>query len=412
MSKFGARTGDPFGDVKNLRATPVAATMGGGYRLTWQFSADPDAWYKVFLNRVEGAVVDDNYSTIYPEDDELSTFEVLAVGPGNRFADYSHLMEAVYGNKVRLTWLGSDSPDAESYNIYNDDRTGTMDYGTVVANVPHQGGGVTHYWKSGELAEGTWKFGVRCVDEAGNEETNTTTVTVVIDTYPHAVTNLAYSWDDVLKKVTLTWTGSTSSDVDKYRIYTNGGSGFVDYTTVVAEVSDPTATWTSAAIATPGTYNYGVRAVDTGGKEERNTDRVVSIELVGTPPSEEPDLPNAPHGLEATAIAGAKVQLDWLYDQEYEEATPDTFNVYYDNGTGTVSYAAPLDTVAWSAGSASGRYRAFTWLSGALTDGTTYKFVVRAEASGDEESNTVEVSATADSTTPAAPSSLTGAARN
>lgn len=120
MSKMGARYGDPYGDVKNLRATSMPAILGGGYRLTWDFSATPDAWYKVFLNKVEIAVVQENEIVIYPTLGDQSFFEVLAVGPANRFADYTHLMEPLDGNKALISWSGSTSSDADYYHIYWD----------------------------------------------------------------------------------------------------------------------------------------------------------------------------------------------------------------------------------------------------------------------------------------------------
>lgn len=408
MCKLATRYGDPFGDVKYLRATRIPSGLGGGARLFWEFTATPDPWYKVFQNKVEVSVVQENDAVIYPDLGEQSFFEVLAVGPGNRLADYTHLVQDLPGNKAFITWNGSTSGDADFYRLYNDNKTGSVDFGTVIAEVDHLGSGVAHTYKSGALTDGTWKWTVRAVDDATNEETNVTTVSVVIATYPLAVTDLAYTFNDTTKKVTLTWTASTSSDIANYRIYSNAGSGYVDYDTVVATVAHPTVTWTSGAITTAGTWNYGVRAVDSGGLEELNSDVVVSIELVGSPVSEEADLPNAPTGLEALAVAGAKIQLTWVYNDIDEEATPDTFTIYYDNGSGTVNYVNALDTVLYSTGTTLNKHLTFTFTSAALMDTTTYIFGVRAKDGSDEEANTVTVTATADSTAPNAPTALAG----
>ncbi len=120
MSKFGTHWGDQFGDIKNLRATRVPAILGGGARLAWDFASTPDAWYKVFQNKVEVSVTESNDSVIYPVLGEQSIFEVLAVGPANRFADYTHLVQDLPGNKAQLDWDASTSPDVASYNIYWD----------------------------------------------------------------------------------------------------------------------------------------------------------------------------------------------------------------------------------------------------------------------------------------------------
>lgn len=118
--KVSARPGDPPGDVLTLRGTKVPDSLGGGIRLSWVHDADPDAWFKVFLNQIEQAVTQEHEYTIYPLSDEQSFFEVLAVGSGNRFADYTHLLEEIDGNKVLLTWTASTSPDVDHYNIYWD----------------------------------------------------------------------------------------------------------------------------------------------------------------------------------------------------------------------------------------------------------------------------------------------------
>ncbi len=278
-----------------------------------------------------------------------------------------------------------------------------IDYSTPLASTED-----TQY-KTDALDDGTYNFVVRAVDDAGNEDTNTTPVTVVIDTYPLAPTDLEYTFDDGTDKVTLTWTASPSADIDKYNIYSNGGSGFINYSTPIAVVNSPTVTWESDAIVAAGTYNYGVRAEDAGGKEEFNSDVTVTVKIKDTPIEEIPNLPNAPVGLTLTPVAGAKIQIDWLYDVTDQEVVPSVFSIYYDNNTGVMDYVTPLDTVLYSTGTVQGKYLAFTFTTGALGDGLDYEFGVRAKsAAGDEEENTVTETATADSTAPNAPTGLAG----
>ncbi|KKL47309.1 hypothetical protein LCGC14_2336850 [marine sediment metagenome] len=406
--KVSSRPGDPPGDILNLRGTVVPADIGGGRRLSWQHDADPDAWFKIFLNQIEQGVTQDHEFIIYPIEGEQSFFEVIAVGSGNRFADYTHLLEELNGNKVLLAWTGSTSGDVDFYRIYNDNKTGTVDYNTIIATVDHLGA-VAHSWKSDALSDGTWKWSVRAVDNATNIETNVVTVSVVIDTYPLAVSNLDFTFDDGTDKVTLTWDASPSADIDKYNIYGNGGSGFISYDTPLAVISSPTVTWLSPAIVAAGTYNYGVRAEDTGGKEEFNSDITVTVKIKDTPIEEVPTLPNAPIGLTATPVAAGKIQLDWLYDITNQEVVPSVYSVYYDNNTGVVDYVTPLDTVLHSAAGNNGRYLTFTFTTAALGDGLSYKFGVRAQsAAGNEETNVVIATAIADSTLPNAPTGLAG----
>lgn len=285
--------------------------------------------------------------------------------------------------------------------------SGTIDYNNPIATVDHLGTG-THTWKSDALTDGTYKFAVRAVDDATNEETNVTSTSVTISTYPLAPTDLEYTFNDTTDKVTLTWTASASADIASYRIYSNGGSGYIDYDTVVATVSHPTVTWTSGAISSSGIYNYGVRAVDSGNKEEFNTDVIVSVDIIGPPITEQPDVPNEPTGLTATATGGGKITVAWVYNDREEDATPTKFNVYYDNGTGNVDYNTPLTSVNYSTGTQDGRHLAFSYLTAALTDTTTYIFGVRSSTATDEEDNTTTVSATADASAPNAPTGLSG----
>ncbi|GAG18745.1 unnamed protein product, partial [marine sediment metagenome] len=261
-----------------------------------------------------------------------------------RFADYTHLLEELYGNKALLTWTGSTSGDADYYRIYSNDGTpgDDVDYNVIIATVDHLGA-VAHSYKSDALADGTWKWGVRAVDDATNIETNIDFATVIIDTYPLAPTDLEYEFDDITDKVTLKWTESPSlAAAGKYNIYWNDGSGFIDYDAdpPLASVNAPADEWElEDAIDAEGIYNYGVRAEDAGGKEEMNSDVTVTVKI-NDAIEEVPDLPNAPVGLTATPVAGGKIKLDWLYDTTNQEVAPWQFGVYFDDNTGNVDYNA------------------------------------------------------------------------
>jgi VCBS repeat-containing protein len=81
--------------------------------------------------------------------------------------------------KARLSWQASTSPDLSHYRIYSDNRTGTVDYGSCVDEVYRPGTS----WTSNSLIDGAYRFAIRAVDAAGNEEQNiSVTATVTIDT--------------------------------------------------------------------------------------------------------------------------------------------------------------------------------------------------------------------------------------
>jgi hypothetical protein len=298
-----------------------------------------------------------------------------------------------------LTWDRPVSGDPAQYNIYWDSGTGTVDYVTALDTVADDES-ASYEWTSSRLVDGTYKFAVRAQDAAGNEETNVTVVTMSVQPAPEPVTNLTWSFNDGTSILTISWTASASSDALNYNVYGNGGTGPIDYATPIA-----TTMTTSVNIdltGQSGTYLYGVRTEDTVAQEEANVDKVIEVEVLYGLLNMRP---NSPMGLDGRATAGATVELGWMYSTilpEAERGTCDHFNIYYDNATGTIDYGTIIDTVTLTSGR-------MTWTSGALTDGNTYKFAIRAATSGDvEDRNTDTVSVTADSTAPAAPGSFAG----
>ena len=69
---------------------------------------------------------------------------------------------------IRLTW--THSPDAAKYRIYGNGGSGPIDYGLPVGMITYP----VNAYTAGTVTTGTYQFGVRAVDAAGNEETNTT----------------------------------------------------------------------------------------------------------------------------------------------------------------------------------------------------------------------------------------------
>jgi len=83
-------------------------------------------------------------------------------------------------------------------------------------------------------------------------------------------------------------------------------------------------------------------------------------------------MPNRPLHLQAESLAGGKVRLRWRYSSDAEEVSPSGFRIYMDSGSG-FNFSSPAATVDYGLG---GRGE-FEWTSGALADGTLYKFCVR-----------------------------------
>lgn len=140
---------------------------------------------------------------------ELNWFEVIGVATHLKGFQQLNVIERSLGRKAKLEWPASGSGDVETYRIYHDNRSGTVDYGTVTGEVEAKPGGValTDYsWTSEELQSGSWKFGLRTVDAAGNARTSPVReVAASITATPDPVSGLGHTYNGVSHKATLTW---------------------------------------------------------------------------------------------------------------------------------------------------------------------------------------------------------------
>lgn len=189
-----------------------------------------------------------------------------------------------------------------------------------------------------------------------------------------------------------------------YHVYTSPSAGApIDYTTPVATVTG--TTWTSAPLASSGSWGFAVRAFDTAtGLEEQNLDAAVTI-VLGSGGADITDRPAAPFGFRAFATAGAGIRVEWMYPPTSGPTTPTGFHVYIGTGR-TPDYSTPAATVAFNTGILS----TFVANINSLSSGTTYAIGVRAYNASGIETNTSTASVTADATGPAAVSSLAASA--
>ncbi|KPK96962.1 MAG: hypothetical protein AMK75_07580 [Planctomycetes bacterium SM23_65] len=187
------------------------------------------------------------------------------------------------------------------------------------------------------------------------------------------------------------------------RLYHNSGIGPIDYATVRGVKSEYDPTWTSDAMSYPKTWRFGARAYNEYG-EENNVNVTEGVDLLESG-EESPARPNRPAGLRAAPAADGKVELTFSYNATNEEAECTHFHVYYDAGSGEVDYTNPIGSVNRD----EGPFTYYSFLSGALTDGQTYLFAVRAAAAEDVEDDGIEcVEVTADAQAPTQPESLSG----
>ena len=239
-------------------------------------------------------------------------------------------------------------------------------------------------------ADGSHSVPVTATDGASNSATSSITLTLD-NTAPSAPTSLTAT-AIAGGSIKLTWTASSSGDVDKYNIYRATISGGENYSSATYQVSSGIVTHTDTSTTDGVTYYYVVRAQDAAGNIETNTTEV-SATASGTGPP-------APTNLTATAIVGGSIKLTWI------PSSPETnvaqYNIYRATESGQEDYTSSLASVL--AGTA-------TYTDTTTTDGVTYYYVVRAQDSiGNIETNTNEASATADATSPPAPTNLAATA--
>jgi len=88
---------------------------------------------------------------------------------------------------VKLDWSHSSSSDINSYRLYWDNGTGTINYSAPFATVNYPRNSFT----ASIQREGTYRFGVRALDRAGNEEKNLNVVATIAISGFNVTANLA-----------------------------------------------------------------------------------------------------------------------------------------------------------------------------------------------------------------------------
>jgi flagellar hook assembly protein FlgD len=240
-------------------------------------------------------------------------------------------------------------------------------------------------------SDGSHNVSVTATDAASNSTTSSISLSLD-NTAPPAPTNLSAT-AIAGGAIKLTWSASSpETDVAQYNIYRATTSGGEDYSSPTYTVSAGIITYTNTSTTNGQIYYYVVRAQDAAGNIETNTNEV-SATASGTGPP-------APTNLTATAIARGNIQLTWTASSP--ETNVAQYNIYRATSSGGQNYNSPLANV--SAGTT-------TYTDSSTTDGVTYYYVVRAQdAAGNIETNTNEASATADATTPPAPTNLSATA--
>lgn len=335
--------------------------------------------------------------------------EVFISTGQNQNEDYGICFTTIPGGRVLLTWTASASPDLNHYDIYWDLGLGGGP-STLLNSVAEP----AIQFITDELDDGTYEFRVDPCDNAGNCLTSGSTVSVDIDKFPNAPTNLSIdTYTEATDDADFSFTISTTPSVTNHRVYTNGGSGAIDYTSIVATIASPTAVFT-LNLPLSGKYLVGIRAFN-GTLEEDNVDVVVAFELGGGPVDLLDPQPNTPTSFVVIPAAAATFNFFTNYEPFEELGVATVINFYRNDGLGgAVDFSTIIatGTVPVHSVNSFAVFRIEATSPG-LVDTNTYIFACKsATAAARESEASLESSAVADATAPSDIAGLTGTAVN
>lgn len=224
-----------------LDLAPDGAVVGpGAIEATWD-STQAGRWHQVYINGQLAGV------TARPEDrrqtvtapvgrngpDEMLLVEVLAVDSADRWTDFADALAGFgpdAGAEVHLSWQAGEylDPNLESFDVFGDDRTGTVDYDTPLneSPIPARPGGSSPWgygcggygvggygqsaaryeWTTDVLEPGTWRLAVVAVDTADNRPATAAEVEISVAPIPRPPENFRVaSYDAQTRTATLAW---------------------------------------------------------------------------------------------------------------------------------------------------------------------------------------------------------------
>ena len=207
--------------------------------LSWVADAPAGLVFQVYL---DGQLVwsGSGTSASIPLPAVAGRIDIGTVSAANQQVSFGSSLPAAPLREAELTWTGGtyEAADIGGFHVYGSDAPGgSVDYGSVLATVPAYTAGIvtdgygyggfgqggfgeaagSYSWTSGPKAGGSWAFGVKAFDTAGNEGT-AATATVAIAAPPLEPgafgTNLRLKYTYVgppTFEATLTWNSSPAA---------------------------------------------------------------------------------------------------------------------------------------------------------------------------------------------------------
>ncbi|MBI4802204.1 MAG: hypothetical protein HY796_06735 [Elusimicrobia bacterium] len=221
---------------------------------------------KELLPNTSSTIQVEAYYLIKSATSDYKTVHTLSNPPINSAID------AVYQSSASIIWQTSGNSQVTIYEIYvSTDDTSTsfeLDISTIANSIiiAELSENATYYWK------------IRSV----NNDNIASGCDITISTYipyipPEPPFNLVVISSEP-NKVSLSWGASATAQVTRYNIYTDSGSGIINYIQPLSVVSSNTLTLYIEGVSS-GTYYYAIRAQKYT-SEEKNTKVKVSIEVM------------------------------------------------------------------------------------------------------------------------------------
>jgi hypothetical protein len=291
---------------------------------------------------------------------------------------------------------------AITYNVYSATASGGEDFTTPTVTTA---AGALQATMSGLTSGQRYYVVVRAVDAAGNSDANTFERSArTLDTTPPTFAGVASATAEGTA-VLLTWSAATdgpdsSSQYIVYDIFIATSPGAEDYSHPSYTAGGGGTSFTVMNLAASTTYYFVVRARDTSGNEDANIIQVSAT----TGPAAVVSPPTFAGATSATATSDSTIVLSWAAATDSNTPSADiAYDVYEAVASGAEEYGSgPEFTTPLGA---------TTFAVTGLQPLETVYFVVRArDLEGNEDTNTVEVSAkTLSDISPPSFGGLTGA---
>ena len=258
-------------------------------------------------------------------------------------------------NQSTISWTASTG--ATSYNIYWSTTTGvTTTTGTKIT------GATSPYTHNGLTNGTTYYYIVTAVSLGGESAVSSQTSAMPVPPVPSAPTGVSATAGNT--QATISWTAVTGAT--SYNVYYSTTAGVT--TASGTKITNATSGSAITGLTNGTTYYYIVTAVNLGGESAASA----QVSAMPVPP-----VPSAPTGVSATAGNGQNT-VSWI---SVSGAT--SYNIYWSTTAGVTTATGTKVTGATS-----------PYIHTALTNGTTYYYIVTAVNLGGEGAASAEASAT------------------